>query len=203
MVCCQRTPRRQYLLKCRSSNQRSRVYSFQVLTAGSTLTTDHTITYGSGVVVTTYADTTKGDYDNYNYGEGLWAEYGDYSNVNGNKSRIDFYKDQWGIESERNGVANGIYSESTSQYRLRLNSRQFPSGLGGNSTSIYLTPDSILIQPDDGQINIDSLRTWSGIADTTYKKPMTWDTRNGRWEYAENWPQQKISLVFGAGSGEP
>jgi len=30
---------------------------------------------------------------------------------------------------------------------------------------------------------------------------MTWDTRNGRWEYAANWPQQKINLVFGAGSG--
>ncbi|MBL0268098.1 MAG: hypothetical protein IPP99_05410 [Chitinophagaceae bacterium] len=44
-----------------------------------------------------------------------------------------------------------------------------------------------------GKLNIDSLRTWSAVADTTYKKPMTWDTRNGRWEYASNW--------FGSGGG--
>jgi hypothetical protein len=37
------------------------------------------------------------------------------------------------------------------------------------------------------------MRTWSAVADTQYKKPMTWDTRNGRWEYAANW--------YGGGTG--
>lgn len=71
----------------------------------------------------------------------------------------------------------------------------------GNLTEIAMYADSLSIRPNSGIANIDSLRTWSGISDTTHKKPMTWDTRNGRWEYAANWPQQKISLVFGAGSG--
>ena len=53
--------------------------------------------------------------------------------------------------------------------------------------------DSVRLAPLYGQLNIDSMRTWSVVADTQYKKPMTWDTRNGRWEYASNW--------FGGGGG--
>lgn len=76
------------------------------------------------------------------------------------------------------------------------------SGVSGSvQSTVTVFTDSIFITPHLGQLNIDSLRTWSGISDTLYKKPMTWDTRNGRWEYAANWPQQKINLVFGAGSG--
>lgn len=60
-------------------------------------------------------------------------------------------------------------------------------------TEMAFSADSIKIRPNLGQINIDTLRTWSAVADTTFKKPMTWDTRNGRWEYASNW--------FGSGGG--
>lgn len=52
---------------------------------------------------------------------------------------------------------------------------------------LSVVADSIHFKPSLGQLNIDSLRTWSGISDTTHKKPMTWDTRNGRWEYANSW----------------
>jgi len=55
------------------------------------------------------------------------------------------------------------------------------------ATSIFLNTDSLTITPHKGQVNIDTLRTWSAVADTLYKKPMTWDTRNGRWEYATSW----------------
>lgn len=60
------------------------------------------------------------------------------------------------------------------------------------SSLFGVTPDSVQINAYLGQINIDTLRSWSGISDTTYKKVMTWDTRNGRWEYS-NW--------FGSGGG--
>jgi len=56
-----------------------------------------------------------------------------------------------------------------------------------NNKSQFTVEDSIRMFPYQGIANIDSLRTWSGISDTTHKKPMTWDTRNGRWEYAANW----------------
>lgn len=62
-----------------------------------------------------------------------------------------------------------------------------------NLFSLISIRDSIMVNPYNGIANIDSLRTWSGVSDTTYKKPMTWDTRNGRWEYAANW--------YGGGSG--
>ena len=58
---------------------------------------------------------------------------------------------------------------------------------------ISILRDSVRLEPLYGQLNIDSMRTWSAVADTQYKKPMTWDTRNGRWEYASNW--------FGGGGG--
>lgn len=57
----------------------------------------------------------------------------------------------------------------------------------GENSRIGMIADSVYINPWLGQLNIDSLRVWNGIADTLYKKPMTWDTRNGRWEYASNW----------------
>jgi hypothetical protein len=52
----------------------------------------------------------------------------------------------------------------------------------GKYNSITLSFDSITVRPNAGQANIDSLRSWSTIGDTAYKKPMTWDSRNGRWE---------------------
>lgn len=58
---------------------------------------------------------------------------------------------------------------------------------------IIILRDSVRLEPLYGRLNIDSMRTWSAVADTQYKKPMTWDTRNGRWEYASNW--------FGGGGG--
>jgi hypothetical protein len=58
---------------------------------------------------------------------------------------------------------------------------------------IGILRDSVRLEPLYGRLNIDSMRTWSAVADTQYKKPMTWDTRNGRWEYASNW--------FGGGGG--
>jgi len=69
----------------------------------------------------------------------------------------------------------------------------FISNRGGSYTNLVVTQDSIHLLPNQGKLNIDSLRTWSAVSDTTYKKPMTWDTRNGRWEYASNW--------FGSGGG--
>lgn len=63
---------------------------------------------------------------------------------------------------------------------------------GDANTGFELNKDSIIYHPHKGRINIDTLRSWSGISDTTYKKVMTWDTRNGRWEYS-NW--------FGSGGG--
>lgn len=63
---------------------------------------------------------------------------------------------------------------------------------GQRVSSIIFYQDSLLVRPNQGILNIDTLRTWSGISDTTYKKVMTWDTRNGRWEYS-NW--------FGSGGG--
>ena len=62
------------------------------------------------------------------------------------------------------------------------------SGTGG----VVFRPDSISFTPPLGKMNIDSLRSWSLVSDTTYKKVMTWDTRNGRLEYS-NW--------FGSGGG--
>ena len=70
------------------------------------------------------------------------------------------------------------------------------SSAGGKESLVRVENDSIRIFPHQGILNIDSLRTWSGISDTTYKKPMTWDTRNGRWEYAANW-------YGGGGGGTP
>lgn len=57
---------------------------------------------------------------------------------------------------------------------------------GQKVSALDFYQDSIHIRPNQGILNIDSIRSWSGIADTTYKKVMTWDTRNGRWEYS-NW----------------
>lgn len=89
------------------------------------------------------------------------------------------------------------------EYVLNISDGSNTSGMSGtaddltivvsNSTtasSIFLTRDSIKLRPQQGQLNIDSLRSWSDIADTAYKKPMTWDTRNGRWEYFNSWPSQ-------------
>lgn len=62
---------------------------------------------------------------------------------------------------------------------------------GGGSiggTSNISVGDSLAFSVKAGVLNIDSLRSWSAISDTTYKKPMTWDTRNGRWEYLTYWP---------------
>lgn len=56
-----------------------------------------------------------------------------------------------------------------------------------HNSQVFIDSDSISLRPHQGRLNIDSLRTWTTIGDTTYKKPMTWDTRNGRWEYAANW----------------
>lgn len=64
---------------------------------------------------------------------------------------------------------------------------------GGLYNAIEVFVDSMRLYPHKGQLNIDTLRTWTNVADTLYKKPMTWDTRNGRWEYASNW--------FGGGGG--
>lgn len=53
---------------------------------------------------------------------------------------------------------------------------------------INIKADSIVYKPHLGKMNIDTLRNWlaTDVSDTTYKKPMTYDTRNGRWEYG-NW----------------
>jgi hypothetical protein len=57
----------------------------------------------------------------------------------------------------------------------------------GVRSDIYLYPDSILIQPHDGKINIDSLRSGHPTDTTTYK-PMVWSPTNKSWRYLTGWP---------------
>lgn len=151
----------------------------QVLTAGSTLTTDNTIGGGGNTL-------------NINNLWGLYIETG-----NGRGIVMD---DEDG-EPDEVRIYQTVNSANESAVELTESSVVLRTLKDLRENDLSVKNDSIFFRPSFGQMNIDSLRTWSGIADTTYKKPMTWDTRNGRWEYAANWPQQKINLVFGAGSG--
>ena len=182
----------------------------QVLTAGSTLTTNHTIDFGGNDLK------IKGD--------SLQIV-----NTDGDV-RIKLIPSAGGVGSAAtrltfiNADAAEMFIQSGDEYLETYSGWYIRNEIGGNpalsvngktggQTASYIEvlqgagklfeigADSFSINPPLGVLNIDSLRTWSGISDTAYKKPMTWDTRNGRWEYAANWPQQKINLVFGAGSG--
>jgi len=170
----------------------------QVLTAGSTLTSANDIILNSTVLrilnggeeylklnptldneevelrvfnptATNDARVVFSTTDLHSYGE-FEADFGDGINV----SRVD-------VQSS-SGSSKVILSA-------------FNDGGGLNGSYLHVGLDSIMFEPEKGIINIDSLRTWSAVADTTYKKPMTWDTRNGRWEYASNW--------FGGGGSTP
>jgi hypothetical protein len=57
----------------------------------------------------------------------------------------------------------------------------------GVRSDIYLRPDSILIEPHDGKITIDSLRSGHPTDTTTYK-PMVWSPTNKSWRYLTGWP---------------
>lgn len=59
--------------------------------------------------------------------------------------------------------------------------------LATQESRLRLLPDSVRLYNYLGRYNIDTIRRWSAVADTAFKKPMTWDTRNGRWEVAESW----------------
>lgn len=101
----------------------------------------------------------------------------------------------------------GLYSEQTTiqaddafgQAFVTMtgtNIELFATDIGATKNSqVLIDDDSITIRANLGQINVPLLRNWTGIADTTHKKVMTWDTRNGRWEYS-NW-------FGGGGSGTP
>lgn len=56
---------------------------------------------------------------------------------------------------------------------------------GGPESQFSVKPDSMVLRAYGGVLNIPYLRNH---VDTTFKKPMTWDTRNGRWEYMTYWP---------------
>jgi hypothetical protein len=145
----------------------------QTLTAGSTLTVDNNINAGGNTFSLTnqygmYIESTNGRSIVFDDEDGEPDEISIFQNVTGyNNSQIQLYDGTVNIRNLKD---------------LREN-------------EIFVTADSIWLRPSLGQLNIDSLRTWSGVADTTYKKPMTWDTRNGRWEYAANW--------YGGGGGSP
>lgn len=83
------------------------------------------------------------------------------------------------------GIAHGRFGSVTSDWSEI--SLKVSNIIQDTISLVNIYRDSITLNPSFGVLNIDSLRTWSGISDTTYKKPMTWDTRNGRWEYAANW----------------
>lgn len=53
------------------------------------------------------------------------------------------------------------------------------------ASRIYVYKDSIRIQPYQGKMNIDSLRS---ATDTVKNKPMVWNTDNGMWSYLTYWP---------------
>jgi hypothetical protein len=57
----------------------------------------------------------------------------------------------------------------------------------GVRSDIYLRPDSILIEPHDGKITIDSLRSEHGSDTTTYK-PLVWSPTNKSVRQLTYWP---------------
>jgi hypothetical protein len=61
------------------------------------------------------------------------------------------------------------------------------SNLGSYQSAMGFRRDSIYINPNAGRLNIDSLRSWTDMADSAYKRIMTWDERNGRWEYFDGY----------------
>lgn len=65
------------------------------------------------------------------------------------------------------------------------------------SSRVDIKKDSIRLLPHLGILNIDSLRSWTSIADSSYKRIMTWDERNGRWEYFDGYfPAKATSPVL-------
>ena len=175
----------------------------QTITAGSRLTTDNTIN-GAGFDYRT--DSTG--FWTHNTKNGLrFNSGGNGAGVNPIATfSVQPTLNEWNVDDGTGTSALKLYPDEVELYNdegtagdLYLSMRDFllEISAGHKITNRYsqviLYDDSISIRPNEGKINIDSLRTWSGISDTTYKKPMTWDTRNGRWEYAANW--------YGGGGG--
>ena len=107
---------------------------------------------------------------------------------------IDVDGNEFAINNALSFLINTVSGTESSNIDVGSNISMNSIGSSPNYESkIIIRKDSLSINPYQGIINIDSLRTWSGVSDTTYKKPMTWDTRNGRWEYAANW--------YGGGGG--
>ncbi len=171
----------------------------QVLTAGSTLTTENEINLNrNALLILDSADnrtfvTIDGQAGNQRIvldadDGSLYASSIDLSANTSSGASLDIACHEIGYESL-------AISFDGDEEKINYTSprHSFISDRGGSYTNLVITQDSIQLLPHLGKLNIDSLRTWSAVSDTTYKKPMTWDTRNGRWEYASNW--------FGSGGG--
>ncbi len=140
----------------------------QTLTAGSTLTTNNSINVNTNSLT-------------FNNGSGYTFNW----NQGGNSSYLTGSTDYFEALLE-----NGSVGGSMNMTPVRMQLLKYRSG---GRSDITMSADSITLNPHLGQLNIDTLRSWSAVADTTFKKPMTWDTRNGRWERASSW--------FGSGGG--
>lgn len=168
----------------------------QVLTAGSTLTGNNNIVFDGFIL--NFKDNNSRSYlslDGAADHKSLIIDVDDADSLYAGASFTAYPgSNSWVVEGSNDiGVFSReiITSGDITSGELNILSRF--SNISEYESIIKVNADSILLKPHQGRLNIDSLRTWSAVADTTYKKPMTWDTRNGRWEYASNW--------FGGGGG--
>jgi hypothetical protein len=67
-------------------------------------------------------------------------------------------------------------------------------------SDLNVLTDSIVFQPHDGKINIDSLRSGHPTDTTTYK-PMVWSPTNKSWRYLTSWPSSGGASDHGALTG--
>lgn len=91
------------------------------------------------------------------------------------------YDNNYTFHQIGSGSGSRFFELSTTGFSVTVNRN--PTGSSG--FDVY--PDSIFLRPYQGKMNINTLRSWTNISDSSRKRIMTWDEVTGNWEYFDGY----------------